>query len=181
LKILFDFLLIAIFFLSYQFYELITAVKVTILASMIQLISLRVLLGKFDKMSLLSFFSFLVLGGATLIFQNEIYIKWKPTIVYWSLALAFLVSQVVGKKMLIQYAANGLELENKVWRKLNFSWATFFIVMGTVNLFIAYNFNTQLWVKFKLFGTLAMTLIFIIIQSVLLAKFTDNRSFNDGN
>src|SRR5690242_3582387 len=102
LKILLDFLPIALFFLAYKFGNLMLATQVAIVASLVQLVWLRVSTGKIQKINLISFLTILVLGGATLFLKNDIFVKWKPTVVYWLLATALLVSQIFGNKPVLQ-------------------------------------------------------------------------------
>ena len=114
----------------------------------------------------------LTLGAATVLFKNEMFIKWKPTAVYWIFALILLGSQFIGSKPAIEHLmGNKIALPKEAWQKLNFSWTLFFIVMGTVNLYVAYNFNTDVWVNFKMFGALGGTLIFGILQSLYMARY----------
>lgn len=114
----------------------------------------------------------LVMGGATLIFQDEIFIKWKPTAVYWALSLFFLGSQWFSQKTIVErMLEDNLKLTDpKIWVRLNTLWALFFIVMGVINILVAYHFDTDTWVNFKLFGSLALTLVFVIAQAFYLAK-----------
>lgn len=113
-----------------------------------------------------------VLGTATLLLRNEIFIKWKPSAVYWVLALLFLGSQVMGSKPFIQrLIGSKISMPQNIWQRLNFSWVIFFVCMGGVNLYIAYNFSTDVWVNFKLFGFLGCTIVFGLLQSFYLRKY----------
>ena len=117
-------------------------------------------------------FLIIILGGAKLYLRNETFIKWKPTAVYWLLSMVFLVSQWVGKKPLVQtMLEKGIELPNDKWTGLNISWVLFFITMGLINIFVIYNFDTDTWVNFKLFGSLILTFIFVLCQGFYLMKF----------
>src|SRR5690606_27200917 len=88
-----------------------------------------------------------VLGGATLYLHDEIFIKWKPTAVYWILAIIFLLSRYIGQKTLVQRMLDkNIELPKPIWHKLNASWYTFFFIMGLLNIFVVYNFDTNTWV-----------------------------------
>lgn len=179
IKILLDFLPIALFFAAFKFFNLMIATQVAIVASLLQLIWLRISTGKLQKVNLISFLSILVLGGATLLLKDDIFIKWKPTAVYWLLSIALLFSQVFGKKPLIQRLAEGsISLPDKIWRHLNIIWCIFFSLMGITNLYVVYNFDTAAWVNFKLFGTLGLTLVFIIGQSVYMAKHSQVQNGN---
>jgi len=179
IKILLDFLPIALFFIAFKYFNLMIATQVAIVASLLQLIWLRISTGKLPKVNLVSFLSILILGGATLLLKDDIFVKWKPTAVYWLLAVALLFSQIFGKKPLIQHLAEStIKLPTKVWRQLNLTWGLFFCAMGIANLYVVYNFDTDVWVNFKLFGTLGLTLVFIVCQSWYMAKHSQ---LQDGN
>lgn len=173
IKLLLDFLPIGLFFAAYKFFNLMVATQVAIAASLVQLIWLRVATGKIQKVNLISFLSILILGSATLLLKNDIFVKWKPTVVYWSLAIGLLITQIVGKKPFIQrLGETSVNLPDRIWRQLNLGWSSFFLILGLINLYVVYNFSTTIWVNFKLFGTLGLTIIFIILQSIYMAKHT---------
>jgi intracellular septation protein len=178
-KILLDFLPIALFFAAFKFYNLMIATQVAIVASLVQLIWLRLSTGKLQKVNLISFFSILILGGATLLLKDDIFIKWKPTAVYWLLALTLFFSHFFGKKPIIQrLGENTVKLPDRIWRQLNLTWCVFFSIMGFANLYVVYNFDTAAWVNFKLFGSLGLTLVFIIGQSMYMAKHSQIQNGN---
>lgn len=173
IKLLLDFLPIALFFAAYKFFNLMVATQVAIAASLFQLIWLRITTGKIQKVNLVSFLSILILGSATLLLKNDIFVKWKPTVVYWSLAIGLLISQVIGAKPIIQrLGESSVKLPDRIWRQLNLGWGSFFLCLGVVNLYVVYNFSTTVWVNFKLFGTLGLTIVFILLQSLYMAKHT---------
>lgn len=177
IKILLDFLPIALFFIAYKFFGLMLATQVAIVAALVQLIWLRIATGKIQKINLISFLSILILGGATLLLKNEIFVKWKPTVVYWALSTGLLVSQIFGSKPLMQrLGENSVPLPDRIWRQINLLWCGFFFFLGLINLYVVYNFSTATWVNFKLFGTLGLTVVFIILQSIYMAKHTQVRN-----
>lgn len=152
------------------------ATAVAIAISLLQLVWLRLATGKFERISVISFLSILILGGATLLFKDDIYVKWKPTAVYWLLSIILLFSQIFSKKTLMQrFGEKNINLPERIWRQLNLSWFAFFLAMGIANLYVVYNFDNDAWVNFKLFGTLGITLLFIIFQSLFMAKHIQNR------
>ncbi len=123
-------------------------------------------------MNLLTLAIILLFGGATLIFHDEQFIKWKPTIINWMFGLAFLVSRWWGDKPLLERMLQGnLELPENVWRRLNYLWITFFLSVGAANLLVVYNYDTETWVNFKLFGMLGLTLAFVLGQSIYLYRY----------
>jgi intracellular septation protein len=140
-------------------------------ASFILVIYYRVKHQRYEKMHLISFALIFILGGATLFFHNPWFIKWKPTGIYWLTSLIFLGSPLVSNKPLIQKMMEGnISLPPKIWFRLNFAWAMFFVLMGSVNLYVAYYYSTDIWVNFKLFGGAGFTLVFVFMQALYLTR-----------
>ncbi|MBN9321413.1 MAG: septation protein A, partial [Delftia acidovorans] len=111
-------------------------------------------------------------GGATLLAHNDTFIKWKPTVLYWLMGSALLIGQLVFRKNLLRSVMGAqLQLPDNAWRTLNWSWAAFFAVMGALNLVIAYRFDTDTWVNFKLFGGMGLMLVFVIGQAIYMSRF----------
>ncbi len=173
MKLFFDFLPILLFFVAYKVYDIYTATAVIIVATIIQVGWHWFKHRKVENMHLITLVLVTVLGGLTLLLQDENFIKWKPTIVNWAFALAFLGSQFIGKKNLLQRMLDKqiTVSSTKVWTNLNFAWIIFFVVIGIVNLFVAFNFDTNTWVNFKLFGMLGLTIVFVIGQSFYLTRY----------
>ena len=112
------------------------------------------------------------LGGATLFLQDEIYLKWKVSVVNWVLAIILIGSNFIGKTNILQkLMQDNITLPPKVWTKLNLSWAGFFAGLGWLNMYIINNYSTDFWVNFKLFGVLGLTIIFGIVQAMFLTKY----------
>lgn len=171
MKLLFDFFPILMFFICYKLFDIYTATAVAMGASLFQVVFYRIKTQKYEKMHLISLGLILVLGGATLFFHNPWFIKWKPTGLYWLASLVFMSSSFIGKKPIIQKMMDGnISLPRKIWYRLNSAWALFFMLMGGLNLYIAYYFSTNIWVNFKLFGGAGLTLLFIFMQAMYLAK-----------
>ena len=171
MKLLFDIFPIILFFIFYKIYGIYTATAVAMAASFIQVVIFRIKEQRYEKMHLISLALIVLLGGATLFFHNPSFIKLKPTGIYWLSALAFLGSSFIGKKTLIQKMIDGnIDLPPQIWIRLNFSWATFFILMGIINLYVAQHYDTDTWVNFKLFGGAGMTLLFVFLQSIYLTR-----------
>lgn len=172
MKFLFDFFPIILFVIAFKMGDIYLATIAAIVASIIQVLWSRYKTGRFEKLPLITLATIVILGGATLFFKNELFIKWKPTVLYWVLALALLISQFIGKKPLMQrLLEQNVGLPMRIWYQLNLSWALFFTAMGIINLYVVYHFDTNTWVNFKLFGTLGLTLIFIVIQGFYMAKY----------
>ena len=126
---------------------------------------------KIEKMMIINLGVIIILGGATLALQDETFIKWKPTALYWVFASVLILSNMIFKKNLIKaMMGSKMEMEDLLWNKLNLSWAGFFLFMGCLNLYVAFNFDIDTWVNFKLFGGMGLLLIFALGQAFFLAK-----------
>lgn len=172
MKFLFDLFPVLLFFVAYKFAGIYVATGVAIAASVAQIAWLFFRRQKIDGMMWLSLGVIVVLGGATLISHNENFIKWKLTALYWLYASILLGSDWIFNKNLIRSILDKqLTLPQRIWRILNSSWAVFFISMGCLNLYVAYHFSTDTWVNFKLFGSMAIMLVFIIGQGLVLNRY----------
>lgn len=171
MKFLFDFFPVLLFFTGYKLWGIYIATAIAMVASLIQVFLYRIIYQRYEKLHLFSLAIIFVLGGATLIFHNEWFIKWKPTGIYWLSAVLFLGSNLITNKPLIQrIMETNINLHANIWIRLNYAWAAFFIIMGTINLYVAYNYSTDVWVNFKLFGGIGFTLIFVFLQAIYLTK-----------
>lgn len=172
MKILLDFLPIILFFIAYKMGDIYLATTMAIFTSLIQNLWTKIKRKRFDKAQLLTLGMLTFLGGATLIFKNELFIKWKPTALYWAFALGFLLSQIFSQKPIIQrIGEQHLQLPTVVWKKLNLSWVLFFTLLGFINLYVVHYFSTDTWVYFKLFGILGLMLVFLILQALFVARY----------
>jgi intracellular septation protein len=148
------------------------ATAIAIIATIVQIGYLLSRRRKVDGTLWLSFAIIVFFGGATIYFHNETFIKWKPTVLYWCFAAALLFSQIFLKKNLIRtMMEKQMSLPDGIWRRVNLSWVAFFMTMGLLNLYVAFNFSTATWVNFKLFGGMGLMFAFIIAQSLVLSKY----------
>lgn len=195
MKLFFDFLPIVLFFVAYYYgggdytwngevYQLegiYVATGVMIVASLIQVAVSWLLHRKVERSVLLTLALVVLLGGATLWLQNPDFIKWKPTAVNWLFAAVFVGAYLFTDKSLLErLMAQHIQLPTQVWSRLNMAWILFFIGSGLANLYVAFNFSEAFWVNFKLFGMLGLTLIFVIAQSVYLARHATEISDKKG-
>ncbi|MGB4855733.1 MAG: septation protein A, partial [Candidatus Dechloromonas phosphoritropha] len=190
MKLLFDLFPVILFFATFKYYvsnpegaaalvgsllgsavldvkqaPILLATIVVITATVAQIAWVHFRHGKVDKMLWVSLVLVSVFGGMTLIFQDETFIKWKPTILYWVFAGSMAFAALVLKKNPIKaMLGEQLTLPDPVWYKVNLSWVTFFMFMGALNLFVAFNFPTETWVNFKLFGGMGLLLLFVLGQ-----------------
>jgi intracellular septation protein len=167
MQLLADFLPLLFFFAAYIYDDLYFAVGVLMIAMPIGLVLKTYLTKKLDKIYLGSTIFLLVLGSATLFFRNPLFLYWKPTAFYWVASIVFLASQWIGEKPIVERLfAQAAVLGREQWIKLNLMWVVFFVFAGALNIYVAYTFSEPVWVKFKVFGLLALTLVFVIIQAV---------------
>ena len=176
MKFLFDFFPIALFFITFKFYDdpqegVLAATAVAIIASALQVFFFWLKNKRVEKMHVITLVLITVLGGATLILKDPVFIKWKPTAVNWMFAIAFLGSQFIGKQPFVKrMMAHAVDLPTPVWTKLNVAWVLFFTAMGFANLYVAFNYDLTTWVDFKTYGMLGLTVVFVILQAIYLAK-----------
>ena len=200
MKILFDFLPIALFFGMFKYAEgnkdwaagtatdwlgfmvsggvvgpaeapVLLATVVVIVATLVQILWIKARGRKVDTMLWISLALVTALGSATIYFHSESFIKWKPTVLYWVMGGSLLMGQLVFRKNGIKSLMGAqMSLPDSVWRVVNLSWVAFFTVMGFLNLWVAFNFPTSTWVNFKLFGGMGLMLVFVLAQAVFLNK-----------
>jgi intracellular septation protein len=171
MKFLLDFFPILLFFIAYQVWDIYVATAVAVVAAALQVGWQRLRHGRVEKMQAVTLALLVVFGGLTLLLHDPVFIKWKPTVVNWLFAVAFLVSAYVGERSLLQrMMGHAVTLPEPIWRRLNWAWVVFFAAMGVANIVVAYQFSEEVWVNFKLFGLLGLTLLFVLAQAPYLAK-----------
>jgi intracellular septation protein len=201
MKILFDFLPIALFFGMFKYAEgnrdwaagtatdwlgfmvaggvvgpaeapVLLATVVVIVATMLQILWLKIAGKKIDTMLWVSLGLVTLLGGATIYFHSESFIKWKPTVLYWVMGSGLLIGQLIFKKNGVKTLMGAqMSLPEAIWQRVNLSWVGFFALMGCLNLWVAFNFSTSAWVNFKLFGGIGLMFAFVAVQAVYLNKY----------
>jgi len=206
MKFLFDLLPIFLFFSAFKYYEshkeaaaellntlfsslgfasgflpsqspILVATLVVMVATALQIAYVRLRHGKVDAMLWISLILVTVFGGLTLVLHDETFIKWKPTLLDWLFTLVLLVSARFFNRNLIRaMMEKQVQLPEPLWRNLNYAWAAFFAFMGVLNLYIAFNFSTDIWVNFKLFGGIGLTLLFVLAQGIFLTKHMPQES-----
>ena len=174
MKFISDFFPILLFFIAYKLEGIYVATLVAIAASFVQVALFWLKYKKVEKSHLSTLIIITIFGGLKLYLQDENFIKWKPTIVNWFFGLVCFASQFIGKRPIIQRMMDAnISLPDNIWLKLNTAWAVFFVFQGIANLFVMYNFGTDTWVNFKLFGMLGLTLVFALVQGFYLMKYIE--------
>ena len=154
---------------------LLLATVVAIVATFAQVGWLLVRRRKVDNMLWISLAIIVVLGGATLALRDPTFIKWKPTVLYWTFAAVLLGASLFLKRNLIRTMMQGqLSLPDVIWTRLNLSWVAFFVLMGAINLYVAYNYSESTWVSFKLFGGIGLMVAFVVVQGLMLSRFLES-------
>jgi len=204
MKIFFDFLPLILFFATFKYAEsskdwaaafasehfgfmvsggvvgsaeapVLLATLVVMLATLTQAMVLKLRGKKIDLMLWISLALVVVLGGATVWFHNETFIKWKPTGLYWAMALVFWASRAFFGKNLIQSMLGAeLKLPAIAWLHLNRAWVLFFAAMGLLNLYVAFNYSTSTWANFKVFGATGLILLFTLAQGLYMSRHMPN-------
>lgn len=200
MKLLFDFLPIVLFFVTFKYTEgqrdwaaefasnhfgflvsggvvgpseapVLLATLVVMGATALQIMFLLARGKKVDLMLWVTLGIVVTLGGATVWFHSKTFIMWKPSVLHWFMALSLLVSHLVfGKNLIKAMMGKQIELPDAIWQRLNAAWIAFFGVMGALNLYVAYNFSDAVWVNFKLFGFVGLMVLFVVAQGIYLNR-----------
>ncbi len=175
MKALGDFLAIILFFVIYSVTK--NVVWATISATVVGVIQAAYTWFKYKSLSAMQWVSLIVVvvfGGATILLDDPVYIMFKTTVVCWLTGIAVLVAQLLGKNGVKLLMGNEIQLPERVWTNLSYAWVVFFMLMGLVNLAIAYPFTeaqVEVWAKYKMYGYIPLSLIFSIGQAIYIAKF----------
>jgi intracellular septation protein len=172
MKLLFDLFPVILFFIAFKVWGIYVATAVAIVATFGQIGWLKARGRKVDPMLWVSLAIIVVFGGATLVLHDETFIKWKPTVLYWLFGVVLAGALLVFRRNLLRMMlGEKLELPEQAWNALNWSWVGFFAFMGVANLYVAYNFSTDAWVNFKLFGGMGLMFVFVLAQGAFLSKY----------
>jgi intracellular septation protein len=176
MKFLFDLLPVVLFFVAFKLADIYTATAVAIATSVLQVAWLKLRRQRVPGMLWASLGIIVVFGGATLLLQDETFIKWKPTVLYWLFGTVLAGAALLRKNLIRSVLSQEMQLPDAIWSRLNWSWVAFFAFMGVANLYVAYNYPTDLWVNFKLFGGMGLMLLFVVAQALFLARYVENKS-----
>lgn len=174
MKFLFDLFPVILFFIAFKIYGIFVATAVAIAGTFLQIGWAWFRHRKVDTMLWVSLVIVTFFGGATLLLQDETFIKWKPTVLYWLFAGILAGGALFMKKNLMKsLLSEQMQLPDVAWTRMNWSWVGFFTFMGFANLAVAYSFSTDAWVNFKLFGGIGLMLAFVLVQGMLLSKYIE--------
>jgi len=175
MKFLFDFFPVILFFIAFKFADIYVATGVAIAATVVQVVWLKLRRKRVEPMLWASLAIIAVFGGATLVLQDETFIKWKPTVLYWLFGAVLAGAAAFRRNLIRAMLSEQIRLPEPVWARLNWSWIGFFAFMGALNLYVAYNYSTDHWVNFKLFGGMGLMLIFVLAQAMVLSRFIEEK------
>ena len=171
MKLLTDFLPILLFFIFYRMYDIYVATQVLMGAIVVQLLLMKLFGRPIEKMHWITLVLVLVFGSLTLGLHDPQFIMWKPTVINWLFAAALLLSEwFMARGILRRMLTSVADFPIPVMVRLNYAWVLFLIGSGILNLYVAYNFSEPTWVDFKLFGLTGLSLVFIVGQSLYLAR-----------
>jgi intracellular septation protein len=188
MQLLLDYLPIIAFFGTYvASQDIFLAVVVIMVVAPVVLAAQWFMTRNLNKMTAISTGLVVGFGGITLLLDDPVYFYWKPTVFYWAFGLVCLASHFLGEKTIVQRMLQAaskssdttLELPPQHWRTLNLMWIVYAAVSGALNIYVAYTFSEPTWVKFKLFGLLGLTLVFLVIQSFWIASVAEQESEPD--
>ena len=171
MKFLFDLFPVALFFVAIQIWDIFVATAVAIGATVLQVSWLLLRKKKVEPMLWASLGIIVVFGGLTLYLRDRTFILWKPTVLYWLFGAVLAGSAILGRNLIRSLLADQMRLPDSIWAKLNWAWVAFFAFMGVVNLYVAFNYSEKVWATFKLFGGMGLMFLFVIAQSLILARY----------
>jgi intracellular septation protein len=172
MKLLFDLFPILLFFVAYKVADIYVATAIAIAASVAQIAWLGLRARPIEGMQWASLAAIVVFGGMTLFLHDETFIKWKPTVLYGLFAAVLAGGRVIfGRNLVKSVMGRQLALPEPIWHRLSLAWMAFFVAMAGLNLVVAYRFATDVWVNFKLFGTMGLTIAFVIAQALWLGRY----------
>ena len=177
MKLLFDFFPVLLFFVAFKLFGIYVATAVAMATTFAQIGFVWLRKRRIDRMLWVSLAVITVFGGATLLLGNETFIKWKPTVLYWLFGGSLTIAWLAFRKNLVRsMMEHQVSLPDEVWARLQASWIGFFVMMGALNLYVAYNYSTDAWVNFKLFGGLGLMLVFVLLQALMLARHVHDKN-----
>lgn len=186
MKALFDFLPLILFFAANEFYDIYVATGVLIAATYLQVGYFYLQNRRLEKMHVIMLIAVTVFGGLTIGLRDPVFLKWKVSIINWLFAVVIIVSLMIKKSVIKAMMGKQMSLPDKIWTRLSLAWALFFVIIGLLNIYVAFYYQLDVpedvrldtWVDFKVFGVLGLTLVFVVIQTFFIAKYIDPDSLD---
>src|SRR5256885_8000742 len=176
MKFLYDLFPVAVLYVAIQIWDIFVATSVAIGASIVQVGWLLVRRKKVQPMLWASLAIIVVFGGLTLYLRDKTFILWKPTVLYWLFGAVLAGGALLGRNLIRALLSEQMRLPDQIWARLIWSWVGFFVFMGLANLYVAFNYSEKIWATFKLFGGMGLMFLFVVAQSLVLAKYLQDES-----
>jgi intracellular septation protein len=176
MKFLFDLFPVVLFFVAIQIWDIFVATGVAIVATFVQVGWLALNKKKIEPMLWASLVIIVVFGGLTLYLRDKTFILWKPTVLYWLFGAVLAGAALLGRNLIRALMSEQVQLPDRVWARLNWTWVGFFAFMGLLNLYVAFNYSEKIWATFKLFGGMGLMLLFVVAQALVLARYADEKT-----
>jgi intracellular septation protein len=170
MQFLADYFPLILFFAAFKWQGIYFATGVAIVASALQIAWFRWKKGSVSTVHWLSLAIIVVFGGATLLLQDETFIKWKPTVLYGLFGAILAFGRLALQRNLLTYLMQGVTLPEAVWNRLTWAWVAFFAFMGVANWYVAFHYPTDTWVNFKVWGGIGLFLLFAVAQGLWLSR-----------
>ncbi len=172
MKTLLDLLPAIAFFVAYYLGGIYTATIALVVALAVTVIGFKLSDGRWHKAHLVALVVSIVLGGITLTLHDPAFIKLKPSIVYGIFALALFGSHFIGDTVLLQRLPQKLVvMPDKLWKRVNFAWALFFVFCAGLNYVVAHEFDEAIWVKLKIFGFSLLMIVFMLAHLPFIGRY----------
>jgi intracellular septation protein len=171
MKIVFDFLPLLLFFVAFRVWDVYVATVTVIVATAAQIGWLKIRRQPVPAPLWLGLVIVAVLGGATLVFHDEWFLKLKPTALYWTMGAALLGGRLLGRDLLRLVMGEQLVMPPAAWKTMSWMWIGFFAFMGAANLYVAHHYPTAAWVNFKVFWSTGLLFVFALVQGLVLARY----------
>ncbi|MEP7183057.1 MAG: septation protein A [Betaproteobacteria bacterium] len=171
MQLLADYFPLLLFFIAFKWQGIFVATAAAIAASVVQIGWMHWMRGRVEVVHWLSFAIIAIFGGATLILQDETFIKWKPTVLYLLFGAVLAVGRLALGRNLLTYLMKGIALPDAVWTRLTWAWVSFFAAMAAANWYVAFHFPTETWVNFKVWGGIGLFLGFALAQGLWLSRY----------
>lgn len=181
MKALFDFFPLILFFAAFKLYDIYVATAIAIAATFLQVAYVRIKYRRYETTHIITLVVISFFGGLTLFFHNDAFIMWKPSVVNWIFSAIVLGSVAVNRSVIKTLMGKQLDLPDRIWHRLSIAWGVFFLAMGFLNMYVAFYYQLDLpdevrreiWVNFKVFWMLGLTLLFSVGQMFFIAKYLD--------
>lgn len=186
MKALFDFFPLILFFAAFKLYDIYVATAIAIAATFLQVAYVWIKYRRFETTHIITLVVISFFGGLTLFFHNDAFIMWKPSVVNWIFSAIVLGSVAVNRSVIKTLMGKQLDLPDRIWHRLSIAWGVFFLAMGFLNMYVAFYYQLDLpdevrreiWVNFKVFWMLGLTLLFSVGQMFFIAKYLDPKALD---